>query len=195
MKGKPALLLVDIQNDFCPGGSLPVADGDKIIKPLNRIIQKCREKEIPVFASRDWHPGDHCSFKENGGIWPVHCVQESPGAMFNSNLNLDFSRDPVASKGGKKDKEAYSGFESGDLLKLLQKSFIKTLFVGGLATDYCVRATVLDATENGFEVFVISDGIKGVEVKHGDSRKAIEEMKGAGAMFIGHKEALQRLNI
>ncbi len=192
MTRKTALLLVDVQNDFFLGGALAVNNADKIITPLNCVIEKCREKGIPVFATIDWHPGDHSSFRENGGAWPVHCVQETEGANFHPFINLDFSRDIIIPSGDEREKDGYSGFENEDLLRLLKEKSISTLFVGGLATDYCVRATVLDALKNGFEVFVLSDGINGVDLKPGDSAKAMNEMKKAGAKLVDSREAISK---
>lgn len=181
METRTALLIVDVQNDFCPGGTLAVPEGDKIIAPLNLLIEKCRESKMPVFATRDWHPPDHCSFVERGGAWPVHCVRETRGAGFHPGLKIDPSLDSIISKAGDREKDAYSGFDRTGLARLLREKSVKTLWVGGLATDYCVKATVLDAMKEGFDVFVVTDCVKGVDVNPGDSQRALEEMERAGA--------------
>jgi nicotinamidase/pyrazinamidase len=175
-----ALIIVDVQNDFCPGGALPVTDGDKVVPILNVYIKRFREAGAPVFATRDWHPNDHSSFKENGGIWPPHCVQGTSGAQFHPGLDISVGVE-IVSKGTSPMDEAYSGFQGTDLASELKKKGIKTLYIGGLATDYCVKHTVLDAAKEGFLVFFLEDGSKGVEVNPGDSKKAIDDMISAGA--------------
>lgn len=181
-----ALLLIDIQKDFCPGGALAVPEGDKIIDPINMLIEKCRTKNILVVATRDWHPAGHCSFAENGGLWPVHCVRETSGAEFHPDLKIDPSKDIFINKDDARD--VYSGFERTDLLQRLKENSIQTLLVGGLATDYCVKATILDGLKEGFSVFVIADGIQGVEVHPGDCERAIADMIRAGAVLIPSSE-------
>jgi len=188
MTKKTFLLLVDVQNDFCPGGALAVPEGDRIIPPLNALIRRCREKGIPIIATRDWHPPDHCSFKKNGGPWPEHCVQGTPGAAFHPGLTLDPSHDTIISKAVQRERDVYSGFENTGLREFLKKEAAQVLFVGGLATDYCVKATVLDALKEGFQVFVVEDGIRGVEVQPGDTQRALEAMQKAGAVFISSEE-------
>ncbi|MEK7280616.1 MAG: isochorismatase family protein, partial [Nitrospirota bacterium] len=139
-----ALIIVDVQNDFCPGGALPVIDGDKVVPVLNGYIKRFREEGAPVIATRDWHPNNHNSFKESGGIWPPHCVQGTLGAQFHPGLDL--SGDVrIISKGASPKDEAYSGFQGTYLATELKKKGIQTLYIGGLATDYCVKHTVLDA--------------------------------------------------
>ena len=178
-----ALIIVDVQNDFCPGGALPVTDGDKVVPTLNVYIKRFREEGAPVFATRDWHPNDHNSFKENGGIWPPHCAQGTSGAQFHPGLDISGDVE-IVSKGTSPKDEAYSGFQGTDLAAELKKKGIKTLYIGGLATDYCVKHTVLDAIKEGFLVFFLEDGSKGVEVSPGDSKKAIDDMISAGAKKI-----------
>ncbi len=178
-----ALIIVDVQNDFCPGGSLPVTDGDKVVPILNVYIKRFREEGAPVFATRDWHPNVHVSFKESGGTWPPHCVQGTSGAQFHPGLDISGDVE-IVSKGTSPMDEAYSGFQGTDLASQLKKKGIKTLYVGGLATDYCVKHTVIDAAKEGFEVFFLEDGSKGVEVNPGDSKKAIDDMISAGAKKI-----------
>ena len=184
---KQALLLVDIQNDFCPGGSLAVPEGDTIVEPVNRLVEKFDRAELPVFLSRDWHPGDHCSFKDHGGDWPPHCVADTEGAAFHPNLKVP-SRGIVISKATTKDSDAYSAFEGTSLKDRLLSLKVTDLIIAGLATDYCVKATVLDALGEGFKVTVVEEGIRGVNVNPEDDKKAIEDMKKAGALFSPVKE-------
>ena len=178
-----ALIIVDVQNDFCPGGALPVADGDKVVPALNAYIMKFRNEGAPVFATRDWHPRDHISFKENGGIWPQHCIQGSAGAQFHAGLNLSGDIE-VVSKGTDPKDEAYSGFQGTNLTARLKHRGVKILYIGGLATDYCVKQTALDALKQGFEVFFLEDASRGVDVNPGDSKKSINDMMLAGSRPI-----------
>ncbi|MDR3238008.1 MAG: isochorismatase family protein [Spirochaetia bacterium] len=177
---KQALIAVDIQNDFCPGGSLAVADGDKIIAPANRLIKLFEQKGYPVFFTRDWHPADHSSFNENGGAWPPHCVAGTQGALFHKDLIVP-ERSFVISKAVEKNSEAYSGFQGTDLSVRLRSLGINDLVVIGLATDYCVKSTVMDAIQEGFAVTVISDAVGAVNVQPDDGEKAMLEMQKAGA--------------
>jgi nicotinamidase/pyrazinamidase len=171
-----ALLIVDPQVDFCPGGALPVPGGDAIFDAVNRASRMAPV----VVASRDWHPPDHVSFKAQGGIWPVHCVRDTPGAAFHPAL--DSSRvDKVVSKATERSEEAYSAFAGTDLERFLRSRGVRRLFVGGLATDYCVRQSVLDARQAGFDVVVLEDAIGAVDVNPGDGARALEEMRQAGA--------------
>jgi len=179
-KNKDALIIVDVQRDFCKGGALPVPEGEKIIPVLNRYIKKFSEAGALIIATRDWHPPNHISFKDYGGAWPSHCVQETPGAEFHPNLKLPREA-RVISKATSADKEAYSGFDGTDLERELKNIGIQRVFVGGLATDYCVKSTVLDALSLGFETVLLLDAIKGVNVNPGDSEKAIKEMLEKGA--------------
>jgi nicotinamidase-related amidase len=171
-----ALLIVDPQVDFCPGGALAVPEGDAIFAAVNQAAAR-----LPVVvASRDWHPAGHVSFLVQGGIWPVHCQAGTPGAEFHPAL--DASRlDQVFSKGTEADREAYSAFDGTGLADWLREHGVHRLFVAGLATDYCVRASVLDARKERFEVVVLEDAIGAVEVKPGDGERALEEMRSAGA--------------
>jgi len=175
-----ALIVVDVQRDFCAGGALPVPYGDEVVPILNHYVEKFEDAGAPIYATRDWHPEDHISFKSQGGIWPPHCVQGSEGAEFHPDLNLPQNVE-IISKGDRNDLEAYSGFQDTQLLGKLKSRGIETVFVGGLATDYCVKNTVLDALRLGFETVLLEDAIQGVDVNPGDSEKAIEEMVGAGA--------------
>lgn len=179
-KGISALIIVDIQTDFCPRGALPVKDGDKVIPLLNSYIKKFVEKGAPIFTTRDWHPVNHISFKGRGGVWPPHCIQNTWGAKFHPELKLP--RDAtIISKAESPDQEAYSGFQGTALAKTLRNMSVTRVYVGGLATDYCVKNTVLDALKEGFTVFLLIDASRGVNVKPGDSEQAIREMVSRGA--------------
>ena len=180
-----ALLVVDVQNDFCPGGSLPVAEGDRVVPVLNRYIEAFRAAGRPIVATRDWHPARTIHFKEFGGTWPVHCLQGSPGAEFHPDLRLP-PEVVVVSTGTDPDEDGYSAFDGRDdagrlLARMLADRGIRRVYVGGLATDYCVKHSVLDAIEAGFEVVLIQDAVRGVDVQPGDSERAVEEMRAAGA--------------
>lgn len=177
-----ALVVVDIQNDFCPGGALPVKDGDQVVLVLNKYIERFRAAGAPILFTRDWHPPDHSSFKDQGGPWPPHCVQNSEGAMFHSGLKIP-PEGEIISKADKRD-EAYSFFQGTDLAERLSQRGIKRLLVGGLATDYCVKETVLDGLKYGFEVLHLDDASKGVNVNPGDSESALQEMVVKGAKRI-----------
>ena len=183
-----ALIVVDMQNDFMPGGALPVPDGDKIIPVLNQYIQLFADRGNPVYFTRDWHPADHISFKGHGGIWPPHCVQDTEGAKFHPDLKIPLDNKFIISKGTSRDFDAYSGFQGTILDQLLKERGIKRLFVCGVATDYCVKNTVLGGLNLGYQVFVLEDAIKGVEVNKGDIEKAINQMLEKGAVFINYGE-------
>jgi len=176
-----------LQNDFCPGGALAVPEGDKIVPVLNAYIERFSNSKSIIVATRDWHPENHISFAEQGGIWPKHCVQNTKGAEFHPDLKLP-SDSIIVSKATEPEKEAYSGFDGTNLDKLLKGKGVTRLFVGGLATDYCVRATVLDALRLGFCVFLLLDAIKGVNVQPEDSERAIVEMLEKGAIGIVFEE-------
>lgn len=178
-----ALLVVDVQNDFLPGGALAIPAGERVIPPLNRYIALFEAKGLPVFASRDWHPAEHCSFTEQGGSWPAHCVQHTRGAAFATDLALP--RDTViTSKAGQIDFEAYSAFEGTALGALLRERGVKRLFIGGLATDYCVLSTVQDALAAGLEVVLLEDAVQAVDLNPGDGEQALETMRRSGARGI-----------
>ncbi len=178
-----ALIVVDMQNDFLPGGSLAVPRGDEVVAVLNRYLAVFAARDLPIYATRDWHPTDHCSFKARGGPWPPHCVAETRGAQFAGNLQFPTGTS-VISKATTPDKDAYSGFEGTDLDARLRAQKIRRLFVGGLATDYCVLNTVRDARRLGYEVRLLADAIRAVNVKSDDGRKAEEEMRRLGAQPI-----------
>lgn len=176
-----ALLIVDVQNDFLPGGSLPVAQGDQVVPVLNRYIAAFAARRLPVFATRDWHPPQHESFREQGGPWPAHCVAGTAGAAFADTLRLP-SDATVISKATVRGEEAYSGFQGTDLDRRLRAAGVRRLFVGGLATDYCVLNTVRDALQRGYAVCLLTDAIRAVDVQVGDGRRAEAEMIRLGAM-------------
>jgi nicotinamidase/pyrazinamidase len=173
-----ALVIVDFQIDFCPGGALAVPDGDAIAGRLNELAAS-GEYEL-VVATRDWHPPDHGSFARHGGPWPVHCVAGTPGAELHHALDPT-PIDAVIDKGQARDTEGYSGFEDTDLAQLLRERDIDRVTVVGLATDYCVKNTALDALREGFHVTVDSTAARGVDVQEGDSARALEELRSAGA--------------
>jgi len=186
---KSALIVVDVQNDFCPGGALPVPEGDSVVPVLNRYIEKFTGRGLPVYFTRDWHPEGHVSFKSQGGIWPPHCVQGTEGARFHSLLFIPSSA-VIVSKGTSPGMDAYSGFQGTDLEDQLRGKGVRRLFIGGLATDYCVKSTVLDALRNGFEVVLLSDASRGVDVNPGDSKRATEEMVREGAIKITFEDLI-----
>jgi nicotinamidase/pyrazinamidase len=176
---KRALLVVDVQNDFCPGGTLAVAQGDQVVAPLNELIEEFLERGEPVFKSRDWHPEKTKHFAAQGGAWPVHCVQNTKGAEFHPDL-LDSPHIRVVSK-GLGDADCYSAFDETDLALQLRRLGVEEVWVGGLATDYCVKSTVLDALKEGFRVKAVENAMRAVEVNAGDGERAIAEMRRAGA--------------
>ncbi|MBS7658156.1 MAG: bifunctional nicotinamidase/pyrazinamidase [Candidatus Bathyarchaeia archaeon] len=178
-----ALIIVDVQNDFLPGGALPVPNGDKVIPILNKYIELFNKVGAAIFATRDWHPPNHISFKTQGGIWPPHCIQNSKGAEFASNLKLPKNVN-IISKAVNPNMEAYSGFEGTDLALKLKELGVKKVFIGGLATDYCVKNTVLDALKEGFKTFLLEDASRGVNLKPEDSENAIKEMVNKGALKV-----------
>ncbi|MFN4320298.1 MAG: nicotinamidase [Aquificaceae bacterium] len=185
---KDALIVVDMQRDFMPGGALPVPEGDKIVPRLNQYVELFFKGSLPIFFTRDWHPPDHISFREQGGLWPPHCVQNTEGAMFHKDLFIPHDNRFIISKGTSKDFDAYSGFQGTVLDSLLRERGIRRVFVGGVATDYCVKNTVLGALNLGYEAFLLLDGIKGVDVNPGDSERAIEEMLRAGAVGVSMED-------
>lgn len=185
-----ALLLVDIQNDFCPGGALAVSEGDQIVPAVNSLL--------PLFpfvaASQDWHPSDHISFKDRGGPWPPHCVAGTEGAELHPEIN-DLEIDARLRKATTSDKDAYSAFEAADeagrpLDQVLKEKGVNSLYVVGLATDYCVRASVLDGLKNGYDINVVTDAVRAVNVAPEDGEKALEEMRQKGARLITSAEVL-----
>lgn len=178
VESSDALVVVDVQNDFLPGGSLAVAQGDRVIEPINRMM--------PLFdyvvATRDWHPRVHPHFEEHGGVWPYHCVQHTPGAQFSDRLDLTHV-DDVLSKGTHRHSHGYSAFDGTNLEERLREHDVRRIFVCGLATDYCVKATALDAAANGFETIVLTDAIAAVNLQPGDEAAALAEMASHGVRF------------
>jgi nicotinamidase/pyrazinamidase len=175
-----ALIVTDIQKDFLPGGALPVPEGDEVIPVLNDYINLFTSAKAKVFATRDWHPPNHISFKPFGGPWPIHCLQNSEGAKFHSDLKLPKDV-TVISKATDLQREAYSSFDGTTLENQLKEIGVTRVFVGGLATDYCVKETVLDGLKAGFNMVLLSDAVRGINVKPDDSKKAVEEMQDEGA--------------
>jgi nicotinamidase/pyrazinamidase len=202
MAGKRALLVVDVQNDFCPGGSLGVSGGHEIVPVLNEYARRFHAEGSPVIATRDWHPPQTRHFQAQGGPWPPHCVQGTPGAEFHPELRLPEGTE-VVSKGMDPNEDSYSAFDAytrtGQTLPAYLRALdVDEIYIGGLATDYCVRATTLDALSQGFRVTVLTDAIRGVDVRPGDSERALREMVDAGARtatletVFGAREAGQR---
>ncbi len=184
-----ALFIVDVQNDFCPGGTLAVPGGDRVIPVLNAMIERFAGQGRPVYLSRDWHPADTRHFAEFGGPWPVHCVAGTRGAEFHPDLRVP-SGAIVVTKGQDRNDDGYSAFEgvTGDGLRLaddLRRRGISGLYVGGLATDYCVRATALDARRAGFDAIVVTDAVAGIGAE--DSRHALDEIRRAGGSLVSSR--------
>lgn len=177
-----ALIIVDVQNDFCPGGALPVAGGHEVVPVLNRWIGRATAGGSIVVASCDWHPGGHVSFREQGGPWPAHCVAGSEGAAFHPDLALPEGT-WVVRKGASSDRDAYSAFDGTGLGERLREHGTRTVWIGGLALDVCVKATALDARRLGFATRLLRDACRGVEVSPGDEDRALEEMREAGVGF------------
>jgi nicotinamidase/pyrazinamidase len=180
-----ALLIVDVQNDFCPGGALAVPEGDQVVPVLNQYADRFASSGLPVFLSRDWHPPVTRHFKDQGGPWPPHCIADSAGAGFHPSLKLP-SRATVLTKGTDPEDHGYSAFEAADpsgrgLNDVLKSSGVASLYVGGLATEYCVRASVMDGLKNGLDVVVLLDAVRGIDVESGDVARALDEMLRAGA--------------
>jgi nicotinamidase/pyrazinamidase len=187
LRAGDALLLVDPQNDFCPGGSLAVADGDRVMPVLNAWAEAAERAGVPIFVSRDWHPARTTHFKEFGGKWPPHCVAGTPGAEFHPALRVPRSA-VVVSKGMGEAEDAYSAFQARDtdetpLATLLRKLDVQHLYVMGLATDYCVKASALGGLDSGFGVTVVAEGTRAVNLQPGDGVQALDEMRAAGVLL------------
>jgi nicotinamidase/pyrazinamidase len=180
-----ALLIIDFQNDFTPGGALAVEEGDQIAEPIKRLAPHFDV----VAATRDWHPPNHASFETEGGPWPVHCVRGTHGAQLHPAMH-DVDVDFVADVGREREDEGYSGFEKSDLAQLLRDRGVDRVAVCGLATDYCVRASTIDACREGFDVTVVEDAIRPVEVKPGDGERALEDVLQAGAKVATSEQLL-----
>jgi nicotinamidase/pyrazinamidase len=175
-----ALLVTDVQVDFLPGGALPVPEGDQVLPILNDYIGIFRKAGVTVFATRDWHPPNHMSFTTQGGPWPPHCIQDSEGAKFHPDLKLPDGT-VIISKAMDPTKESYSSFDNTELASTLASKKVCRIFVGGFATDYCIVNTVRDARKLGFETVILSDAMRGIDVKPGDSERAIEKMMAKGS--------------
>jgi len=173
-----ALIVVDVQNDFCPGGMLAVPDGDAVVPVINACIRQAQAAGIPIIASRDWHPQRHVSFEAQGGPWPEHCVQDSAGAAFREDLDLPGDTVKV-SKGVRLDKDQYSAFDDTGLGEFLRRDGVQRVWVTGLAQDVCVHATVMSAREEGFDVVLVENATRAIDNASG--RRTLEEMRGAGA--------------
>lgn len=173
-----ALIVVDVQKDFCPGGRLPIDHGDDVVPVLNRWIEAATAKGLPIYASRDWHPRCHPSFESEGGPWPVHCVQDTEGATFHQDLRLPPDV-VIVTKGTRFDQDQNSAFDQTGLAEELRRRAVRRVWVGGLAQDVCVAATVLDARREGLDVQVIVEGTKPVTDAGG--REALAQMSAAGA--------------
>ena len=187
-----ALIIVDVQNDFCAGGALAVQAGDEVVPVLNEYINKFAAAGLPIFAMRDWHPEKTRHFNTDGGPWPPHCVRGSAGADFHPELRLT-KNTVVVSKGTAADDDSYSGFDAVNtdgvrLNELLRQSGVERIFVGGLATDYCVKHTVIDGLKNGFKVVLLTDAIRGVNLQPQDSADAIKAMLQSGASTMNLTE-------
>jgi len=176
-----ALLVVDMQKDFCPGGALPVEGGDAVVPVLNKWIDFSRAAGRPVYFSRDWHPAHHISFKDQGGPWPPHCLQDSDGAAFHPKLHVPEDAVKI-SKGIRLDKDQYSAFDDTGLGEAMRQAGVKRVWIGGLARDVCVRASVLDGLKEGFQVNLLGDAAKPITPEGGD--KADKEMTSAGAVIV-----------
>jgi nicotinamidase/pyrazinamidase len=186
-KAGDALLVVDVQNDFLPGGSLGVPEGDAVVPVLNKYIEAFVALDLPIVLTRDWHPENHCSFKKHGGPWPVHCVAGTEGAAFAAGLTQPADA-IVVDKAKSPEKEAYSGFQKTALARELRQLGVKRVYIGGLATDYCVMNTVKDALSHGFEVFLLRDAIRAVNVQPDDGSRAVRQMLDLGAKPIDASE-------
>jgi len=185
-----ALLLVDVQNDFCPGGALAVPEGERVVPVLNRWIEAARQLGVPVYASRDWHPAGHVSFAERGGPWPPHCIQNTPGAAFHPDLQLPEDA-TVISKGTDPERDQYSAFDDTGLAKLMRDEGVQRVWAGGLAQDVCVRASVIDGAEEGFEIHLIAPATRPVNVDPGDGERALADMRAAGAVIEEEAEPVR----
>ncbi|MBI4991707.1 MAG: isochorismatase family protein [Candidatus Harrisonbacteria bacterium] len=185
---RAVLILVDVQNDFCPGGALAVKDGDKVVEPLNRMADFALRKGWIIIASRDWHPAETRHFNTGGGLWPPHCVQNTEGAKFHKDLKVEQAI--VVSKGmDLNDDGGYSAFDGVtdigmNLLRVLRVAGVEEVYVGGLATDYCVKATALSAVRAGFKTYFLSDGSRAVNINPGDGDRAVEEMVRSGVISL-----------
>ncbi|SFF09432.1 isochorismatase family protein [Nitrosomonas sp. Nm166] len=182
-----ALIVVDMQSDFLPGGNLAVAGGNDIIPLLNHYMAYFAAHQLPVFATRCWHPSNHCSFQAQGGIWPPHCIAGSKGAAFHPDLELPINTH-IISKATTQEKDAYSGFTDTQLNELLQSLAIQRVFIGGIATEYCVFNTVKDALRFHYTTFILEDAVGAINQRPEDGQQALEEMIHLGARSIHYEE-------
>jgi len=184
-----ALVVVDMQVDFMPGGALPVPGGDEVVGRVNEYVELFTKAGATVVFTRDWHPPNHISFKTRGGPWPPHCIQGTPGASFHPKLRVPTDA-LIVSKATDPDREAYSGFEGTELDAELRKRGVRRVFVCGVATDYCVRATALDAAKLGYQVFLLVDAVRGVNMPPNSVQRATDEMLNAGVVLVEIGELL-----
>lgn len=189
LNDKDALIIVDVQNDFCPGGSLGVGSGDEVAVKASEAGAKFRISGARIFATQDWHPAKHSSFVEQGGPWPPHCVAASKGAEFHPSLSLPIGSS-IIRKGADLREDAYSGFQGTGLEEQLRRLNVRRVFVCGLATDYCVLNTTLDACAFGFETYVLTDAIAAVDANPGDGEAALKRMQEAGARMTTTQDFL-----
>ncbi|MBC7323552.1 MAG: nicotinamidase [Acetomicrobium sp.] len=187
IKKKDALIIVDLQVDFCPGGNLPVPEGDEIVPIANKLVEHFERQEGQIVFSRDWHPDKHMSFKECGGPWPAHCVQNTRGAEFHHDLFIPPSA-IVVSKATEPLKEAYSAFDGTRLSETLHEAGIERVFICGLATDVCVKSTALDAIKLGYDTYVIQDASRGITKE--SVEQSLKEMKNVGVKIIESRQIL-----
>ena len=188
LRDTDALLVVDVQRDFLPGGALAVPGGDEVVPPLAACIRLFVEHGLPVVASRDWHPPDHCSFQAAGGPWPPHCIAGSRGAELDPALKLPL-RARIVEKGRSADRDAYSAFEDTDLDEWLKGRGVRRVFIGGLATEYCVLCTARDARRLGYDVVLLSDAIRPIDAANGDD--AIETLRCAQVTTAAASDLLE----
>jgi len=187
-----ALIVVDVQQDFLPGGALGVPHGDVVIAPLNRLIDAWSARGLPVYVTRDWHPPNHCSFAPQGGPWPVHCVAGTPGAEFSPALHIPAVR-TIVSKATEAQEEAYSVFKGTGLLQQLRTAGVRRAVLGGLATDYCVLFSGVDALAAGLDVVILKDAVCAVDVQPGDGDRALQKLAAAGAALTTCNELVAGL--
>lgn len=197
MVTRATLLVVDVQNDFCPGGALPVAGGDEVVGVLNEYVRHFRQREAALYFSRDWHPPRTTHFREWGGTWPPHCIQETIGAEFHPSLSVPPGA-VIVSKGMDPNQDSYSAFQGLDaagqpLTESLRARGVHTLYVGGLATDYCVKCSVSDALRHGFEAVLLADAVRGIDLAPGDVERAIASMRDEGARIATIEEVVAEL--
>jgi nicotinamidase/pyrazinamidase len=182
-----ALLVVDVQRDFLPGGALGVANGDEVVPLLAACMETFERQQLPIIASRDWHPVDHCSFQAQGGPWPPHCIAGTAGSEIDPALNLPPGVETV-DKASSVEKDAYSAFEDTELDPILRKKGVNRVFIGGLATEYCVLNTARDALTRGYDVVVLEDAIRAIDPAAG--KDAIEELRSKGASICQSRDLL-----